>query len=861
MLDLNGHNQALANISADNNAAKIVSKTSANVTLNDTEDRIVHAQIGDKTLGNQINLTIDNTSGKKMIFDGGLNVQNLNVSAGKEVVLQAHATTHAYLKQEVNPEVLKPNPPSTAHTTKPASACDEMATNHHDSYWAHPSTVCAIEMAQKYDQMPDYVDITRPNHIKQPDWDKREYQAQNIKLESGSTLTVTNSTELQGNVTMDNAKLNFGTSLHYIDALDGENTHGKDGFEFQQKVESGEVSTDAIANFGDKQFIGTLTANNNSQISSLIKNFKPQDLNLDNSQLTAEYWESQQNQTAKLNNNSTVKVNNFDLTGGNVNVDASSQLTIGNSFHMAAGTLNAGEQQDKALLFQNTTQYSYTGGDINAKNVKFDGATVAEQLKFNGLTNFNAINNSSAYFAEIDPSKISVSSDTSSNIYVDKLILGENGATMNANTHILKELAISQGLSTQLHNDKSLQLEEGSAVNVTLSQQFVDEVLASGQETQVHITLDNLQDNRVNDTKILNLTNQGTGYYYRYAFENNGITIVKTTADPVNVLDKEFNHNPIYKILKQNADLTNAKAQTVKNRFRVALHNANLDEGKIQLLSVMNDTESDFKQMANAVNRNALMSFSLDDLYFHPSLEDSSAQWQAGTQTKLKTEYFNHKAFIKLVQNISFGDNLELAVGAKWNKDEYGVQALLAYNQEDWQFGWQNQYMRLQDNLGFQSLAERKYQEANYKTMAVDSRAIARYAIFTNQNWALLSQIDAGLTYQKTDSYQTQAFRADESTRLYVGIGAGLRANLNLDHFTLFSALKLRHFIAIGDNTTNIGFHQTDTLAVETDKSRLQWQMAVGGEYEIIDNLRLGLSLEHRREEGFGGSAGFNFMF
>ncbi|MGP1562054.1 MAG: S6 family peptidase, partial [Helicobacteraceae bacterium] len=266
-LDLNGKSQRFDNVAANSNQARILnsSATKSTLTVKGTtgKDTIFHAHVGGDS-HNNLDLTHNGAghSSKSLIFDGGFNISGkLTVGANAKLVLQGHPTTHALGDKSVQTEAIKKK-------IKDAGV-----------------------------EPPDYVDLSRPSTLAQPDWDKRKFKAsEGVDLGSNSELTIGKEAvlegslnaksgtkiniagELKGGIEADGAKITIGgvaskgtdgkqtiTSgkvggninlksstltlgakiKHYIDKFDGANTSNEsdsnDKLKYQQEVESGEL--------------------------------------------------------------------------------------------------------------------------------------------------------------------------------------------------------------------------------------------------------------------------------------------------------------------------------------------------------------------------------------------------------------------------------------------------------------------------------------------------------------------------------------------------------------------------------------------------------------------------------------------
>ena len=199
-LDLNGFDQTFNNISANSSDAKITNENSQRATLKingeSGKDTIFHASI-DK------NIELKHSGqGKELVFDGGFDIDGALSLEDAKVTLQGHPKTHAIGDASVLTPLVK-------------------------------SKIAAAGLSE-----PDYMDLTSPSTLSQPDWDERKFSAKDgIKLKS-SELTIGKDAKLNGDITAKNSVINLSGELtHYIDKFDGSNTYD-DGLKYRQDIES-----------------------------------------------------------------------------------------------------------------------------------------------------------------------------------------------------------------------------------------------------------------------------------------------------------------------------------------------------------------------------------------------------------------------------------------------------------------------------------------------------------------------------------------------------------------------------------------------------------------------------------------------
>lgn len=249
-LDLKGNSLTLNAISSNDARANIINtdeKHTSTMTIeglgydkdkktktNEKADTIIHASFGQSTdskkdnsstngnlnlvyKGDEKAATDENKAA--LVFDGNVNAKGLQVDSGK-VVLQGHPTTHAYIRnQDITTNLGKKN-------------------------------FLDLVIKAEGSKLPDWMDLSRPSTLEQPDWDHRVFKIGKIDLKE-SRLDIGREATLEGSITADSSSaINFGGDIeHYIDKKDGENTTGN-GFEYQQEVSKNKLkeATQKLAN-------------------------------------------------------------------------------------------------------------------------------------------------------------------------------------------------------------------------------------------------------------------------------------------------------------------------------------------------------------------------------------------------------------------------------------------------------------------------------------------------------------------------------------------------------------------------------------------------------------------------------------
>ena len=324
-LDLKGNSLTLNVISSNDARANIINtdeKHTSTMTIeglgyddskkktNQKADTIIHASFGQNTSkdsqqdnsstngnlnlvykGDEKAATDENKAA--LVFDGNVNAKGLQVDSGK-IVLQGHPTTHAYIR-DVN----------------------VTATQYGES---KPRNFLDLVIKAEGSKLPDWMNLSRPSTLEQPDWDHRVFKIGKIDLKD-SRLDIGREATLEGSITADSSSaINFGGDIeHYIDKKDGENTTGN-GFEYQQEVSKDKLkeATQKIAN-QTIHFKGSIDATGTT-INSHIYDFNAK-LDLKNSaKLNADFLTLDREAHASgailtMNTNSSANVKNLIFKG------------------------------------------------------------------------------------------------------------------------------------------------------------------------------------------------------------------------------------------------------------------------------------------------------------------------------------------------------------------------------------------------------------------------------------------------------------------------------------------------------------------------------------------------------------------
>lgn len=332
----------------------------ANATEESTN---THSVDSSATLSPQNDSTASNTtqttkalqgSGASLIFDGHINIQGELKAENANIVLQGHPTTHA--------------------TISNTDTIDKIKN-------AESGTSAA---------MPDYMDLSKPSTLNQPDWDSRNFNIKKGINLTNATLTVGKAANLTADITADStSQINFG-GKHFIDERDGKNIGGS-GFSYYQLVTSGNLNANEL--YKDSSYNGTIKAIG-TKITSQFFDFTPNLELSNNANLNAKYLTLTQSSTMNLTN-STAQVENL-IFQGFQNSDFSSKFTLDStskfsvtqalSFDKSTFDLNNLSNTKTGLTLPTEYNlYAFNGSTITAnefKNTKENAEFVLDNSTF-----------------------------------------------------------------------------------------------------------------------------------------------------------------------------------------------------------------------------------------------------------------------------------------------------------------------------------------------------------------------------------------------------------------------------------------------------------------------------------------------
>lgn len=353
-------------------------------------------------------------SGASLIFDGHINIQGALKAENANIVLQGHPTTHATISDEKIREQIKN---------------------------AESGTSAA---------MPDYMDLSKPSTLNQPDWDSRNFTIGSGITLKNATLTVGKAANLKADIKADNtSQINFG-GKHFIDSKDGKNVIGS-GFSYQQVVESSDLTNET---YKDSSYSGKITANG-TKITSQFFNFTPNLELSNNANLNAKYLTLTQSSTMNLIN-STAEVENL-IFQGFQNSDFSSKFKLesGSTFSVtqALSFDNSNLNLDTLKTTNNITLptaynlYAFNGSTITTTNEFKNTKENAEFVLDNSTFKADKITfEKNAFMALDNQGKLTLTGDLQTQGLNLNLL---NSSTLNAKT------LTSTSASTINLNDKA----------------------------------------------------------------------------------------------------------------------------------------------------------------------------------------------------------------------------------------------------------------------------------------------------------------------------------------------------------------------------------------------------------------------
>lgn len=631
-------------------------KTAVN-SHSERSEESTHSNLVDSsaTLSPQNDNTASNTtqttkalqgSGASLIFDGHINIKGKLEATNGNIVLQGHPTTHATISDEKIREQIKK---------------------------AESGTSAA---------MPDYMDLSKPSNLQQPDWDSRNFTIGSGITLANATLTVGKAANLTANIKADSSsQIHFG-GRHFIDSKDGKNVIGS-GFSYQQGVTSGELKDES---YKDSSFVGKIIADG-TKITSQFFDFAP-NLELKNgASLKAKFLTLNANSVLNFKDNSNATIDNLVFQGvsdlNKITLESGSTFSVTQALSFDKSTFNLDTLKTTASNITLPTEYNlyaFNGSTITAnnfQNAKENAEFVLDKSTFtaaNGVnfqsTNLN-LNLSNSSTMSINSFKstgetsliikqgstIKTTGDMSFDkatikLANDKSNLSANNLTLNEKSSIilddkatltLENALSSKDLTLTLKNESNFKAQTLTASGVVNLQGDKNATL-----TLDTLTLDNAQANINAKANIKNLTLNNTKE--TAIGENVSITTLKLTDSTANLQDLKTNL-PKSIDLQSNSNLHFNELNL--NDFSTNGLNLTSDgSSKAHIQRLIYDTT---KAQANGANKTPQSNLSVSELFKLDNVGQNLGTTQSTEQDKLDKDLLA----------IKFEKNLELKNGAK----------------------------------------------------------------------------------------------------------------------------------------------------------------------------------------------------
>ena len=569
-------------------------------------------------------------SGASLIFDGHINIQGALKATNANIVLQGHPTTHATISDGTIREQI----------TK-----------------AESGTSAA---------MPNYMDLSKPSTLNQPDWDSRNFNIKKGINLTNATLTVGKAANLTADITADSTSQIYFGGKHFIDSKDGKNVIGS-GFSYQQVVESSDLTNET---YKDSSYSGKITANG-TKITSQFFNFTPNLELSNNANLNAKYLTLTQSSTMNLIN-STAEVENL-IFQGFQNSDFSSKFKLesGSTFSVtqALSFDNSNLNLDTLKTTNNITLpteynlYAFNGSKITATNEFKNTKENAEFVLDGKSTTFTATSAVSFKSAELTLKNGAQFSANSLNFTENSIIsLTDSGKLTLTGDLQTQSLNLNLSNSSTL-NSKTLTSKGASTINLN------DKAVLTLTDT---FTSENLTLTLKNESKFTAQTLTASGVLNLNADEKSKITL--TTLDLQKGNLQNISQNVDISTLKltdstANLELLNGqipKTIDLKTQSNLYLKELNLNEFNTKGLNLTSDGTSqahiknliyDAKNTKTAPNSNLAVSekFELKNVGQNLGTTQGAQGTPNADDEKLQKDLFA----------LEFSKNLELKDGTK----------------------------------------------------------------------------------------------------------------------------------------------------------------------------------------------------
>lgn len=575
-----------------------------------------------------------------LIFDGHINIQGALEATNGNIVLQGHPTTHATISDDKIREQIQ-------NAEKGTSAA-----------------------------MPDYMDLSKPSTLNQPDWDSRNFTIGGGINLTNATLTVGKAANLKADINADStSQINFG-GRHFIDSKDGKNVIGS-GFSYQQGVESGELLGET---YKDSSYNGTIKADG-TKITSQFFNFTPNLELSNNASLKATNLTLNSTNTLNLSENSSATIDNLIFKGvsdlSKIKLNDSSKFEVKESFTFDKSTFDLSKLSSTTSLKLPTEYnlYAFNGSKITAtnftnskENAQFivqNSSFTADKITFeknafmtldnkgtltltNGLQSANLnlnLSNSSTFTGDIvSTEKMNLNLDKASKLNA-KSLTSKGASTINLNDKAeltLTDILTSKDLTLTLENESKFTAKTLTASGIVNLKGDKNATLALETLNLDGVSTANL--GGVTSTiGTLNLTKTSQANIG----ENVSITTLKLTDSTANLQNLNTN-------LPQSITL-NEKSNLYFNELNLNTSNITLTSDTTSQAHIKRLIYDTTKAQANGTSKIPQSNLSVSELF---KLDNVGKN--LGTTTGTEQDKLN-----KDLLTLEFSKNLELKNGAK----------------------------------------------------------------------------------------------------------------------------------------------------------------------------------------------------
>ena len=583
-----------------------------------------------------------------LIFDGHINIKGKLEAKDGNIVLQGHPTTHATISDEKIREQIKNAESGTSQ------------------------------------KMPDYMDLSKPSNLNQPDWDSRNFTIGGGINLTNTTLTVGKAANLKADIKADStSQIHFG-GKHFIDSKDGKNVIGS-GFSYQQGVTSGELKDES---YKDSSYNGTIKADG-TKITSQFFDFTPNLELSNNASLNAKYLTLTQSSTMNLTK-STAQIDNLIIKelsnlNGKITLNDSSKFEVKESFTFDNSTFDLSKLSSTAGLTLPTEYNLYALNNSTITANEFKNTKENAEFVLDNKSTFNATS------ASFQSAKIGV--QNGAEFTADSLTLGAKSTidlTNNAKITLTKDLQ-TQDLNLNLSNSSTLKansLTSNGASTINLNDKAeltLTEILTSKDLTltlkneskfkantltasgvvnlkgdkNATLTLDTLNLNNGNATLNANgsITNLNLNNVKETAIgENVSITTLKLTESTANL---ELLNGQIPKTIDLKTNSTLRLNELNLNEFNTKGLNLTSDEtSQAHIKNLIYDASS---TQANGISKIPQSNLSVSELF---KLDNVGKNLGTTTGTTQGAQNAEKEKLEKDLLTLEFSKNLELKDGA-----------------------------------------------------------------------------------------------------------------------------------------------------------------------------------------------------